>query len=700
VQIFIQLIGIARRLIDNLLPLARVGGGCEKAWLSGILWMSVVSGQGVEVEVEAELAELVVEAQGVGGGVGGVEGERWREVIGEEGLRGEGTLASYLGRLGWLGMDGYSGNGVNGEARLRGFGEGSGQRVAVLLEGVGLNPSDMSGVDWRGVNLDEIGEVEVLRGGRTVEYGSTAMSGVIRIGLRRPASGWRTVGGVRFGSDGYRQGRVLVERGGAAGWGRVSWHGIEGDGYREHGGYHSRGLGLSGGMEGEVALQARLSWTDSWQQLPGPLTAQAYAEDPRQSLNAGEQFSEREGYGSQLKVRGEKWQVTTGWRQTDRKSDLDGRYSDNGNRDWTVRPELRWGGERLGLRLGLDGKREALDFTSWVDGEREVARADAELERLSGGVFALLEGEGADWFGWRGGIRLEEARTDYDYREYKANQLLPEIRTQRGTFPNPDYKRPADVDPAKSFAGDMRARGWAASMAVEARLGAGLAVWAGADRLYRYPTTDEAGAYQGYELAKPINEELEPETGYQLQLGADVRGEGWWLMLTGYGMLLEDEIVFDDQLRLNVNTDDTLRLGVEADFGLRAGDVWLRGYIHMVDARFVAGPWEDKRVPLVAPVMAGASVEWHAAANVRVETGLRWQDQRVQGNDFANAPALARIPSYHTVYLSLGWSIGAAWYLDVSVENALDSDYLATVVSGGYYPGSGRQIFIGLEAEF
>ena len=77
-----------------------------------------------------------------------------------------------------------TGNGTSGQVAMRGFGDNSGLRVLVIVDGQVYNPPDMGGINWEGMDLEDLETVEVLRGGQTVLYGNHAVSGVIKLTSR------------------------------------------------------------------------------------------------------------------------------------------------------------------------------------------------------------------------------------------------------------------------------------------------------------------------------------------------------------------------------------------------------------------------------------------------------------------------------------------------------------------------------------
>ena len=91
-----------------------------------------------------------------------------------------------------------------GGASLRGI---SNSRTLVLIDGEPINSGYSNGVNWSGIDLDDVARVEVVPGAFSSLYGGTAMGGVINAISKRPEK------------------RELVVHGGAGGGGVEQWGG-------------------------------------------------------------------------------------------------------------------------------------------------------------------------------------------------------------------------------------------------------------------------------------------------------------------------------------------------------------------------------------------------------------------------------------------------------------------------------------------
>lgn len=73
---------------------------------------------------------------------------------------------------------------LDNEPQIRGgsgFGFGVGSRVATLVDGMPVMQGDVGRTEWLFIPVENIGQVEVIKGASSVLYGSSALSGVINV---------------------------------------------------------------------------------------------------------------------------------------------------------------------------------------------------------------------------------------------------------------------------------------------------------------------------------------------------------------------------------------------------------------------------------------------------------------------------------------------------------------------------------------
>jgi len=114
---------------------------------------------------------------------------------------------------------------------LRGLGASGASRALVLVDGQPLNDPFGGWVYWGRVPRDAVGEVEVLRGGASDLYGSTALGGVVQVLTRPLPPGPELRAEASGGDEGTLDGSLAIE-GRAGAWGsRLAAAGFRTDGY-------------------------------------------------------------------------------------------------------------------------------------------------------------------------------------------------------------------------------------------------------------------------------------------------------------------------------------------------------------------------------------------------------------------------------------------------------------------------------------
>ncbi|MCD8482914.1 MAG: TonB-dependent receptor [Verrucomicrobia bacterium] len=597
-----------------------------------------------------------------------------------------------------------TGKGTHGQLSLRGFGENSGMRVLVLMDGQRMNRADMGGIEWHLLPLDAIAGIEVIRGGQNVLYGNHALAGVIDITTRRGGTTRNSVR-VEAGSDGYFMGSAHT----GGGTNRWFWDttiaGTEDQGYRENARSWSRGISTALGYwlseDRLSSLSARLTASKSYTQYPGPLLWQQVQDNARQSTSAGDEESIHEnGMISVLWQRrsgGIAKQVNSNFQVRNMEWSLGGIHARNDQWAASLHPRIRFGGDETFVLGGVDLNFDRIDFHSYLDPDQNWLRARAKLTRFNVGPYAFGQLTLTETLMVSGGVRIEGSHGAYGYDAYVENQILPTLLTNRGPIPNPNYRNPPDLDPSKSYDRKVNKTGTAASLSLLWRVHERVSAWGGVNRVYRYPGIDETAAFQGVELTQPVNADLDPETGSQVDAGIKYRSRHASVALTLYQLNLKGEIIFDNAASLNVNMADTRRNGVELEFGWEKKRWSLTSKWAWVDAQFRDGPNIGKTVPLVPEAHTTTSLKIRPLEWLETTIVHQWSAKRYQGNDFDNS--LPGIASFHRVdlLLSTDWNTISAF---VRINNILDHTYAPLAFRGGYYPAPGRQWRAGITYQF
>ncbi len=598
-----------------------------------------------------------------------------------------------------------TGKSSEGQVAMRGFGDNSGLRVLVEVDGHKINRPDMGTIDWNQIPIANIAYIEVLRGGNNVLYGNHALAGVIKITTRKGGDPRLYLRAVQ-GSHDFEQYSALAV-GGAD-----KWYADAGASYLRDKGFRTNSLSWSknahasiGRYIGDGSLTLRAALGENYTQFPGPLIKEQMERDPTQSSNLGDQeiFSTN-GLFTLLWEGDHDWGKTglrAGYNVTDSQWSLGGIYARNQSQGFSLRPRIQFGAEETHLILGWDFFYDKLKHDQLTAPTNGELKGWAELDRFTTAPYVFAQHEVVEHLILSGGARYETARTKTRYVEYDFTPKQPStIDTSWGSEDNPAYD-PDDtfrtIDRNASYDGEVTKDGWAAEASLLWQPIGTLSLWVGYDRVYRYPVLDETAAYQGFPLSKPFNEELDPETGDNFETGIKYSDEHFIFSLTGFYLALDDEILFDSQTNLNVNIGPTERLGAEVEAGYNAKYGGLSARAAFVDARFLDGPNTGKTVPLV-PWAHGVVSAWvEPVKYVRFTGYYTYVGSQFQGNDYANK--LDRLNDYGLFGARIDLMPTEKITLFFKADNILNEEYASSAYTGGYYPGAGQTFQLGLTLE-
>ncbi len=575
-----------------------------------------------------------------------------------------------------------SGSPADAEIALRGFGEGSGQRVLVLVDGLPLNRPDIGGMNWLQVPLNSVERVELLRGGQGVIYGSRAVAGVIKITTRRTGKGGEL--GMITGSYGLRQ----IDLWGIASpgpWsvsGSVSHHASEG--YRARSNHRGESAQVAIGRAGDRASWRLVASASELEAMrPGPLISVGFPDNPRASMVPDQNFFERTAdLRGMAEWEGEhvRFEVEGAARRRERDWNLSGVFGASENQTFQVSPRALTSFDRLELVTGVDAALETLNALVFPLPSRKAPYSDARLSRGVLAIYAHGRLEISETLYLSGGIRGEASRFRFDHDQDRANPFSP-----------------APVLPA--VAREKRSdEGWAWTAGAVWQPDSQWRGWIRVDRLYRYPLMDELASYQGMELAEPFNPDLEPESGHQVEAGVAWANDRMRLSLSAFELRLDQEILYDATISLNTNLPRTRRRGVEAE-----GMVFFPGgsvgaSYTGVDARYRAGAYTGNRIYLVSPHIFGVFATYGRDGPVQGRIDGRYHAAQFEGNDFSNSRP--KLPARFVADLSLTWRLNEAVRLTGAVLNVLDRQYASVKYLGEWYPEAGRTVRLGIHCTF
>jgi iron complex outermembrane receptor protein len=577
---------------------------------------------------------------------------------------------------------------------MRGFGENSYGRVLVLVDGNKVNDPDMKAPNWNAIALSGIERIEVLDGSASVQYGNSAVGGVINIitkktGVRR----------TRFEAAGgsFLYNRESISHFEPMPWGNISFSAEHTGtkGYRER--QEAQITNVNG--KGDIFIRDNLSlsfngfFSDLYFQLPGGLTKEEFEDDPRQAL----------AYGG-----------VPNWND----ENTERHFGGGAGIQWNPAENIE-----LNLPLSYRGKLIKADMASWDSyTDRTVhsfeARPQGSVQfdlfgmslRLLGGVDLYHARLGSDIFS-------DKPRTAKD-NSFEISQwtIGPYLTARFSPLPILSVSAGARFDTALTTSknddhtadGDKTHNAFVYDAGIVITPLADLKVYAKFATLFRYPFVDELVAQPtsgSWPSPGSFNNNLEPEKGFNTEIGGAYRlGTMLDVYANLFFMRLEDEIAFSTGTYPNENLDKTQRLGTNMGLSFKPIDfVSLDASYTFVNAIFIDGVNKGKHIPLVPQHKLYGSVMAHLPFGLSFGPDFEFESERYSGGDNANTNETDKIGSIFLIGAKIRFVLdkdGRQFALQLTGRNLADLHYTTNIYWGAYYPSDGRSINVSVQYRF
>lgn len=575
-------------------------------------------------------------------------------------------LVELLRREANLQVRSTSGNSARSTISMGGFGENGGLRTLVLLDGHRLNAIDMSAINWYSIPLTMVKSIEVIRGGQSGTFGNNVVGGVIKINTKIPTAEPMGSLEVSAGSfDTFNTKGAYSQRLGAIGL-TIFGDLAESNGYRVNGDHKTDtgGIRLDWGSESDFSGYFSWSLSNTDFGFPGDLNAIDLAVNRRQTTDPNDRGVERAAHGRA----GLSYDINDQWRLENRLGYQDREVSVNmPSQSWiadkvyetfSYGPALHYDSKAAVWMFGLDFSRDLLvEKTNW--GDRDYKRTTLAFFTSTGLPLS-------DQWNLNGNLRFERAQNSGVYSGTQLNEV------------NKDE--------------------WAGGIGLIRKFGGENRIYWTIRRFYRYPATDE---YMDFGTPA-INQNLEPENGYEVELGTDWSIEQIFLSGRIFRQWMEDEIIYDPLVGSwgsNVNLAKNRRIGVDLSMDWDITESILLGASYeYVRATFEEGNYIGSRVPLVPEGLLRLFVELRPVDSLWLTLGGSYVGKSFRGSDFSNTEV--KMEDYWLYDLSVNYQLSESATLFGGVENLLDEEYISTAFGNGLYPGEGRKVRVGLRYSF
>jgi iron complex outermembrane receptor protein len=519
----------------------------------------------------------------------------------------------------------------------------NGQQVLVVLDGVPLNSARGGAFDLSTLPAAYVGQLELLRGPASAQYGGGALGGVLRVVTPTAAQGTQWSGGLRLGqleaaggdaalSHGAERFELLALVGGSRAAGRFGFQDVHGDDRLRENADHAEAHGLA-------RARLRLGRGASLVALAEGFGLERGEPGFEQFENTAARSTRRR---AQVALSGDAGRAlhpalrleSAVWARSERVAYADPEPKRAGAARRYITDERALGG-----RLATTFAGDAAHAPSVV----VDVRHDAARTRLHGGLF----GDGLD------GRRLGLALTALEQWA-----VLPGRLHLSGALRLDDDDRRAPVLVPRAGALALLPFG---DLSLRANIG----------RAFRDPSFDELYFESPGVRGQPG---LQPEDGWTWDMGLGLARRDWSLELTAFEQRFERLILFVPVQALQIEARDDYAArarGVEAAGSARAGPVSAQAQWTLLDARFAHAPHAP--LPYRPTQRFGARVALHAQA------AQLWASADARGEVTTDVYGHARLPAQRLFGLGVqgplpgGLLVGAEINNVTNVQDAVDA---------------------------
>lgn len=597
------------------------------------------------------------------------------------------NVAEILQKEGGLVLQNTDGNSSSGNIAMRGFGYNSQTRVLVLVDGQKINPADMAAIDWTQIPLENIENIEIIKGAQTARYGSAAEAGVIKIttlkGLKKRSAYLRGIYGT-YGLYDVTGGIAGEEATGT--FYSLNLKMFNDDGWRAHSKTWNNSVNASVGQYFSDRIMAEVSggYSESYLESPGALTWQQYDDNPRQEGSWLPEYKGKHGIVNALvKYQDDKLQALI----------RGGAFM----RDTDCHADSQWGNTNNNTKLWNASFTPYFEFAPKDEfkffGGVDLAFDNAEFRAYNDGAMSLLKGKG------------DASRNSYGV--YIGADYAPQERltfSATGRYEGADTSASCNDDyygTPINYDDSVWQNGWAAEFSINYKLTENTSAFFRFDQIYHYATLDEMAQYQGYYTGNPFNPNLKAEHGQNYEIGVKYQDENWSAIVNFFLTDLNNEITYVDTLG-NINLDPTTRCGVDLKLGYD-DKLWGANFgANIVRARFSEGAYDSKTVPLVPSYTLSATIYVKPIENLRLLARGRYLGNMYQGADFDNVGR--QIPSYAVLDLQAIYKVCDYFEIFGAIDNVTDKKYVSTATYSAWgdsvYPGQGRIFKLGINIKY
>ena len=600
------------------------------------------------------------------------------------------NILELLKNTSFINISDWYGTGIKANVDLMGFGDNALSNILVLVNGRRVNDIDLSGIDWTQIPLDNIEEIEIIKGGGVALYGDNSCGGIINIITCKPQNlPFRFEIKSEGGSYSYNKEAIYLSTTSK----RLSFSSYteysSTNGYRRNSHYRSRyaNINLYGKIDNATSLNLEMGHHHYYYGLPGAI----YESD----LSSGYTRRDSKYPNDNSHMEDNYLAISLAHKiSPSKKLIMDISYRNkNGVDNW-----LSYGGwdsivdkhlTNINITNRLFLKFDTLKVTHNLIGGIEIFRGDfsADTDDLS--------------------IFNSDNYTDID-RKYCAffinnnisltKRLLLNLgfRTQKEKFNFDYYSTSLLVDDKISFNEESYEAGLNYQFNNKSNF------FLNFSRGFRIPKTDE---YFSSFASPPVNKNLKPQISKTIVTGININPtENITANIDFFLMNATNELYYDPLTFSNANYKKTAHKGLNLNIklALSSSTELSLGY-RATEARFKKGPYNNKEIPAVPHSKLNISFNHKFPKGISINIDTVYRSKTYLINDLNNS--LDKLNSFWVTNVGLQYK-KKNFEFYVSIRNIFNEQYNeyaatdSTATKKALYPSPERNYLWGIRIKF
>ena len=599
------------------------------------------------------------------------------------------TIGDLISKYSGINFDNlYYGTDAKTSVRMRGFGEQASRNILILVNGVRLTDMTMGGANLSRINIDDIYEIEIIKGGSAgVLFGDGASGGAVNIITKNPNfirdklnfktsvksfnSKSKSFSYTKKVNDFILQSFASDE---------------DNEGYRENSELKSDifNFNLSYLKDTLNRYYANFSYSEQITEIPGNITLTDFYTRPRYSRTP-------EDFGTE-KVNS----ISIGSQNILNSGIKTSNVFKFEDKDQTT--SALSGGRYILAKTNLETATISSKITKKQKLNNMNLNSKLGVDIYSSSYRAI----GNDWYQNKY-HNIAKQNIFEPFGTFKFNHLSNENIDYEIGFRYHYYELDTDNYSTKTSLSSDDRQNYAWSIGTNYNLQNGQNLFTHVSRAYRSPRLDEIISLIS---TSPSYTDIKHQFSNEIEVGYELINEKQRYKASIFRTLIKNQIYLNQDTLNNENFDPSIHQGLEIEFDQYFIDsLNLKSSVTFTDSHFTQGVEKGNETSYVPRISGNISLDYDLDSQTNTSLGYKYMGKQRAGND--PNYLLPKSKAYQIIDFNINHQI-KDFKLKASINNVFNKKYYTNLIKGAAwsgnkpyaYPQPGRTLFLGLEATF